>query len=93
MRREISVPCLAVLSCQTGQGHEIQNESSEVRVYDSVWPIGRDDLAVPAAFADRLMVLQRVERSFGGGNHLDIVPLEQGASAKGSLPARPDGSV
>src|SRR3546814_18409031 len=49
------------------------------RVSASWRPIGGNDPAVPAGVADGLVMRQRVERAFRGGDDLDVEPLEQRA--------------
>ena len=54
-----------------------------LRVDDRVGTIGGDDPALPVARSDRGVVLQAVERAFGGGDRFDAEALEQGAGAEG----------
>jgi hypothetical protein len=48
----------------------------------SIWP--RNSSASAAAVADRPVVVEAVERAFGGGDHLDAEALEQRAWALGA---------
>ena len=60
-------------------------KSVEVRVDDTVGPVGGDDPALPAAVPDFGVPLQIVERALGGGDHLDVEALEKGARAESVL--------
>ena len=85
MRIQIAIPGAGVAAGDLAQLVEIFGKAVEVRVDDTVWPVGGDDPALPAAVPDLGMPFQIVERAFGGGDNLDVEALEEGARAEAVL--------
>ncbi|MEJ0040921.1 MAG: hypothetical protein WDM81_01235 [Rhizomicrobium sp.] len=78
VRFEIAGPGRGVLPRQRAQGFDIGDESPVVGVDHVVGAVIRSDPAGPLLL-DRLMIGQRVESAFGGGDLLDVESLEQRA--------------
>src|SRR5687767_5221394 len=50
-----------------------------LRIHHGIGPIGGDDAPAPAAGADGRMMVEWIERTLGGGDHLDVEAREEGA--------------
>ncbi len=75
---QIALPAGDVLARDLGEALEGAAKALVLEVDDRVGAIGGDHVAVPAALADGLVVLQPVLRALGGGQGLDVEAVEQG---------------
>ena len=74
---EIAVPGPAVFAGQLFQPQQVARKPFELGIDHRIGAIGGDDPAVPLAVANGAMVLERIERAFGGGQHLEAIAVEQ----------------
>jgi hypothetical protein len=82
VRAQVAVPVQHVLAGELAEAPQRAGEGLVLRIDHFVRAVGGEHAAAPAAVADRLVVRQRVQRAFGGGDHLDIEALEQRAGAE-----------
>src|SRR5258708_6038202 len=79
---EIAAPAARILVCQFAQPKYIGDEVRPVRIDDVIRPKSRDDPALPAGLGERRMMLQAIQRAFGGRQHFDAESLVQGPRQK-----------
>src|SRR2546421_9600814 len=84
-RAQKALPAAAILAGQFPDARHAGGELVMVRVGDLVGSQGGDHPAFPARGGDSLMVLETVNRMFGGGDHLDVETFEQSAWPEGRL--------
>ena len=81
---KVAFPGTAIVPRQLSERREVFREAFELRIDDWIWPVSRQHTCVPTALADSAVMLQRVERAFGGRQNLDAVAIEQGTRAESS---------
>ena len=77
VRGQVAAPGRYVLARQLAEARHVVREALEFRIGDRVWAVGGDHVALPAGFADRAVVFQRVQRRLGGGQRLDVEGLKR----------------
>src|SRR5438105_14052014 len=82
MRAQITTPGRDILACHLPEPFKLANEAGGLGIEHGIGTIGSDHASGPPALANRLVMIERVERAFGGGDELDVEALEQGARAK-----------
>ena len=83
VRAQIAGKRRHVLARRLAEAREIVGESLLLGIDHRVGAIGGDHPALPAARADRAVMIERIERALGGGDHLDAEAIEQRARAEG----------
>ena len=83
VRAQIAGEARDILARHLAEAAEIVGEARRLRVDHRIGAIGGDDAALPAAIPDRLVMVERIERAFGGGDELDLETLEERARAEG----------
>jgi len=79
---EIAPPAGRVLARQFTQAKYIGDEVRPIRIDDVIRPKSRDDPALPAGLGEGRMMLERIQRAFGGRQHFDAEALVQGPRQK-----------
>src|SRR5436190_20373803 len=81
MRLQIAIPARCVAAGNLGETVDVGPESFELRIDDGVRSVGRENPAVPARAGDRVMLAQRIERTVGCRQHLDVeAPVKRARS-------------
>ncbi len=94
MRAQVTLPGLHVLAGDLAEAAQCLRELLVLRVDHRIGPVGGDHAPCPAAGADRVVVLELIQRTLGGGDDLDVEALEQRARAERlRLQRRGDGVV
>ena len=82
VRGEIAGPAEHILAGQLAEPDQIVAKALEFGIDHRIGAIGGEHAPLPARCRDGLVMLERVERRFGGGDHLDAEPFEQRARAE-----------
>lgn len=77
MRAQVAIPGQHILASECAELLQCTDKLLVFRVHHRVGAIRRHHPSLPTAGGNRCVVVQGIQRRFGGGDHLDIEALEQ----------------
>ena len=77
MGSQVARPALRIFAGQLCECGEVLRETFEIGIDNRVRAVSCDNPAVPSAFADRLVMRERVDRAFGRREDLQPIAIEQ----------------
>jgi hypothetical protein len=77
MRIQIALPVVDIFAGDLGETIQRTAKRFVIGIDHRIGSIGGDDATAPAAVTNGVMMIERIDRRLGGGQHFDVEALEQ----------------